>query len=174
MTSVLILPGIGGSGPAHWQSLWEAAEPSFRRAEMPDWDRPELDVWLSALNEAVEVAPGPVVIAAHSLGCLAVAHFAARGGRVKAALLVAVPDPDGPAFPAEARSFAPVPLGLLGFPSRIVTSENDPYGGVDFAARCAGAWGSELTNVGRAGHINAQSELADWPAGRKLLASLLV
>lgn len=173
MTSVLILPGIGGSGPRHWQSLWEAAEPSFRRVEMPSWEQPELEAWLSALTSATELARSPVVIVAHSLGCLAVAHFAARGGRFKAALLVAVPDPERPAFPAEARSFAPVPLVPLGFPSCVVVSENDPYGCVPFAERCAKAWGSELSNMGPVGHINADSELGAWPAGRQLLASLL-
>lgn len=173
MTSVLVLPGIGNSGPAHWQSLWEAAEPSFERVEMPSWDEPEREAWVSALARAVEAARGPVVIVAHSLGCLAVAHFAARGGRLKAALLAAVPDPDGASFPSEARSFGPVPLSPLGFPSRIVASENDPYASVAFAERCAIAWGSELTQIGRAGHINAQSGLGDWPVGRQLLASLL-
>jgi len=28
-TRVLILPGRGGSGPDHWQTHWEAANPGF-------------------------------------------------------------------------------------------------------------------------------------------------
>lgn len=173
MTPVLILPGIGGSGPLHWQSRWEALKPDYRRVQVPDWDRPELLAWVSALDAAVSAAATPPVIVAHSLGCLAVAHWAARGGRARAALLVAVPDPAGPEFPEVARSFAPVPLTALGFSSRVVASRNDPYGGFEFAQRCATAWGSALTDVGSAGHINAESGLGDWVAGQRLLAELL-
>jgi len=173
MARVLVLPGIGSSGPQHWQSLWEAASPEFRRVEMPDWDRPELEAWVHTLEHQVADAKSPPVVVAHSLGCLAVAHFAARGGRLKAALLVAVPDPDGAAFPEEARSFGPVPLVALPFTTRVVASRNDPYGSLPFAARCAKAWGSEFFDVGDAGHINAESGLGDWPEGRQLLAGLL-
>lgn len=173
MTPVLIVPGIGSSGPEHWQSRWEATEPSFRRVEMPSWNEPQLEGWLSSLAAAVDEAASPPVIVAHSLGCLAVAHHAARGGGARAALLVAPPDPAGPAFPAAARSFAPVPLVPLPFRTRVVASRNDPYGCMDFARRCAAAWGSELVDVGRAGHINVESHLGAWPAGRALLADLL-
>jgi predicted alpha/beta hydrolase family esterase len=173
MARVLILPGVGGSGPEHWQSRWEANEPSFRRAEMPSWSEPELESWLTALDEVVRaVGPRPVV-AAHSLGCLALAHYAARGGQLGAALLVAPPDPEGPAFPAQASSFAPVALVRLPFRSRVVASLDDPYAGLGFARRCAEAWGSEFVDVGARGHINAESRLGDWPEGRELLADLL-
>jgi predicted alpha/beta hydrolase family esterase len=37
----------------------------------------------------------------------------------------------------------------------------------------ADAWGSEWKDCGHAGHINAESELGDWPKGRLLLESLL-
>ena len=173
MTPVLILPGLGGSGPFHWQSRWQALQPAYRRVEMPDWDRPELAGWLRVLDAAVGAAATAPVIVAHSLGCLAVAHWAARGGRARAALLVAVPDPADKEFPEVARSFAPVPLVPLGFPSRLVASRNDSYGSFEFAQRCAAAWGSALTDVGVAGHINADSALGDWPAGQRLLADLL-
>lgn len=173
MTPVLILPGLGGSGPTHWQSRWEAAEPTFRRAHMPSWDEPELEGWLAALTAAVGETAAPPVIVAHSLGCLAVAHYAARGGSARAALLVAPADPDGPIFPGVARSFAPAPLARLPFRTRIVASRNDPYAAMDFARRCASSWGSDLIDVGARGHINAQSELGDWSEGKVLLADLL-
>lgn len=173
MIPVLILPGLGGSGPHHWQSRWQALHPAYRRVEMPDWERPDKFAWVGALDAAVSAAASAPVIVAHSLGCLAVTHWAARGGRARAALLVAAPDPDAPEFPEVARSFAPLPLVSLGFPSRIVASRNDPYGCFEFAERCAAAWGSALTDVGRAGHINADSALGDWPAGQRLLADFL-
>lgn len=173
MTPVLIMPGIGGSGPLHWQSRWEASEPAYRRVHVPDWDHPELPAWLAALDAAVKaVAPAPVIVA-HSLGCLAVAHWVAGGGQARAALLVAPPDPASPQFPAVARSFAPVPTGRFGFPARVVASRNDPYGSVAFAQCCADTWGAAFSDVGNAGHINADSGLGDWTAGRQLLTDLL-
>jgi predicted alpha/beta hydrolase family esterase len=173
MTHVLMLPGIGGSGPAHWQSRWERLHPEYRRIEMPDWDAPRLDVWLERIEASVMAAPTLPVIVAHSLGCLAVAHWAARGGMLSAALLVAVPDPAGPLFPAVATGFAPVPSARLGFPTRVVASQNDPYGSFDYAARSARAWGAELCDVGLAGHINADSALGDWEAGQVLFRELV-
>lgn len=173
MVPVLIVPGIGGSGPEHWQSRWEASEPAFRRVQMPRWDRPELEGWLAALSLAIDAAGAPPVIVAHSLGCLAFAHHAARGGRARAALLVALPDPDGPCYPTAAHGFAPLPLVRLPLRTRVVASQNDPFGGMAFARRCARAWGSELVDVGPAGHINADSNLGEWSAGRALLADLL-
>lgn len=173
MRRILILPGIGNSGPEHWQTRWQVLEPSFTRIEMPSWDEPELEGWVSAIDAAVRAEPTPPVIAAHSLGCLALAHWASRGGLLHAALLVAVPDPDGPEFPAVAKSFGPVPRARLGFPSRVVASHDDPYGSFEFARACAAAWGSELSDVGHVGHINASSGLGDWAEGRALLRALL-
>lgn len=173
MTPVLILPGLGGSGPEHWQSRWEALEPAYRRVAMPDWDRPQLDVWLAVLDAAVDAAPAPPVIVAHSLGCLTLAHWAARGRTARAALLVAVPDPERAQFPAVARSFAPAPLAPIRFPTRVVASHDDEYASFEFAERCARAWGSRFTDLGYSGHINADSGLGDWPGGRELLLELL-
>lgn len=173
MTQVLILPGIGGSGPEHWQTRWERLHPEYRRIEMPDWDAPQRDVWLERIDAAVKAAHSLPVVVAHSLGCLALAHWATRGGVLRAALLVAVPDPEAPLYPEAAKSFAPVPLARLGFRTRVVASRDDPYGGFEHAMRCSGAWGSELCDVGRAGHINADSRLGDWEAGEALLRGLL-
>lgn len=140
---------------------------------MPSWDEPELESWLATLDAAVRAAGERPVVAAHSLGCLALAHYAARGGKLAAALLVAPPDPEGPAFPVQARSFAPLALVRLPFRSRVVASQDDPYAELGFARGCAKAWGSEFVDVGLRGHINADSRLGDWPEGRELLADLL-
>jgi len=141
---------------------------------MPDWDRPELETWLEAIGFFVASAPSAPVIVAHSLGCLALAHWASRGGLVRAALLVAVPDPQSPEYPDIARSFEPVPLVPIAFPTRVVASRDDPYGSFAFNEKCAKAWSSAFSDLGNAGHINAESGLGDWPAGRALLAGLLV
>src|SRR6185503_6503186 len=93
---LLILPGLGGSGPGHWQTRWEARDPACARVEQRDWDRPELAAWLAAVDDALERVDGRVVLVAHSLGCVLVAHGARRPAwsRVAAALLVAPADVD--------------------------------------------------------------------------------
>jgi predicted alpha/beta hydrolase family esterase len=169
----LILPGIGNSGPEHWQSLWELTHPSFRRVAQRDWDHPEREEWVAALEAAAAEAGPDLLLVAHSLGCLLVAHWAQRSRRsVQGALLVAVPDPSSAAFPAEGTSFGPVPLQPLPFPSIVVASEDDPYGSIGHAQRCARAWNSRLVCIGPAGHINAASNLGAWPEGLELLELL--
>jgi predicted alpha/beta hydrolase family esterase len=88
------------------------------------------------------------------------------------ALLVAVPDPEAPGFPPQARGFAPVSRVRLDCPSIVVASIDDPYGDLPFVQRCARSWGSRLVNIGKAGHINAASGLGEWSEGHRLLASL--
>jgi len=85
---------------------------------------------------------------------------------------VAVPDPAGPAFPAEAEGFA-VTRQPLPFPSIVVASRNDPYADIAWSRTCATAWGSELVDIGDAGHINAASGLGEWPQGLALLQRLI-
>jgi predicted alpha/beta hydrolase family esterase len=171
---VFIVPGIGNSGPGHWQSLWQDAHSQWRRLIVDDWDHVECDDWISAIDLQIGPRPADTVIVAHSLGCLAVAHWAARSGaRVRGALLVAVPDPEAPVFPkAAATGFAPLPSAKLAFPSMVVSSSNDPYGSEDHARKYAAAWGSEWLDAGARGHLNGQSDLGDWTEGLKLVKKL--
>lgn len=170
----LILPGIGNSGPGHWQTLWERRHPSWRRVEQRDWDRPVCEEWMSALDAAMAQVSAPPLLIAHSMGCLLVAHWAQRSSApVRAAFLVAVPDPSGPLFPAVAQGFRPVPSGKFRFPALVVASRDDPFGSVAYARGCANDWGSEFVEIGAAGHINADSGLGDWPTGFALFEGLL-
>ena len=175
MTSpILVLPGIGNSGPDHWQTLWEAGNRSMKRVNARDWNRVTCSEWVRALEAAVSVSGAQAVLVAHSLGCLQVAHWASNTSLpIHGALLVAVPDPSGPSFPAEASGFDPIPLKRFAFPSIVVASSNDPYADIDHARRCAKAWGSRIAEIGNAGHINASSNLGDWAQGRALLEELL-
>lgn len=176
MRSVLIVPGIGNSGPGHWQTQWERQEPGrFKRIEQADWERPHAPTWSHTFVRAVEREPEPVVIVAHSLGTLlSVLAVPACEHKVAAALLVSVPDPAGAAFPrAEATGFDTVPRRRLVFPSLVVMSSNDPYGSVEHARELAQCWGSAFTCIGEAGHINASSGLACWAQGRALLDRLI-
>src|SRR5690606_33706910 len=163
---VLILPGYGGSGPEHWQTLWERAHPGFRRVEARDWDRPDRAEWVENLEAAARAAGEGAILIAHSLACLQVVHWAAAhpesARRMRAALLVAPPDPESPAFPAAATGFSPLPMRPLPFRSLVVGSTNDPYAAPEFAENCARAWGARFASVGAKGHINAASGLGEW------------
>ena len=171
---VLIVPGIGNSGPEHWQTIWEQQHPHWRRVNQRDWHHPDREEWVRALDTAIASMPAPVVLIAHSIGCLVVADCIPRSvAPVRAALLVAVPDPHGPDFPAGAQGFDSLPLEPLKTPSLVIASHDDSFGSVTHARRCAAAWGSEFVDIGPAGHINAESNLRDWPEGFALLQRLI-
>ena len=171
---VLILPGYGDSGPQHWQSRWEAADPACRRVVQRDWLRPALGDWRPVLDAAIAECDRPPILVAHSLGCALVAHWAESARRpVAAALLVAPVDVDMVALIDDAvASFAPVPMTPLPFRSIVVASTDDLYVTAERAEAFARAWGSRFVTVGAAGHINADSGYGEWSEGRQLLAEL--
>lgn len=175
---VLTVPGLNNSGPNHWQTVWEQQRSDCRRVALGMWDRPHRNTWVNQLNLAIRQADRPVVLAAHSLGCLAVAWWAqleqpGSGHNVLGALLVAPPEVDF--FPLDERigPFAPTPAQPLPFPSILVASQNDPYMGYRVARRLARIWGSNFADAGKVGHINAESGLGEWPFGQFLLQQLL-
>ena len=167
-----IVPGLGNSGPAHWQTYFEQTDPAFTRINQREWDAPERADWVETLNQALSGADlSRTVLVAHSLGCATIAHWAAQTGRrPKAAFLVAPSDVETAhyaRFPTT--GFSPMPLQRLPFPSLVVTSSNDEWVTPERARYFAQAWGSELVDIGAAGHINAASGHGPWPAGLQLL-----
>lgn len=172
---VLIIPGLGGSGPEHWQSLWQARLPDATRVEQADWDRPDRAGWIAAVDAAVAAAKSPPVLVAHSLSCALVAHWAAAHSRpVHGALLVGPADVESDAHtPPEAHVFRPMPLTRLPFPAIVAASRDDPYVAFDRAAHFATAWGAALFDAGHAGHINTAAGYGEWKAGEELLARLV-
>ena len=65
----LIVPGWQGSPDSHWQSHWQRVLPSASRVEQENWLLPHKARWVAALQRAIEVAPAPVILIGHSLGC---------------------------------------------------------------------------------------------------------
>ncbi|MBF8781559.1 alpha/beta hydrolase [Pseudomonas fulva] len=166
----LIVPGWQGSPDNHWQSHWQRSLPNSARVEQQDWLMPKCQDWVRELGTAIEADPAPVILIAHSLGCIAVAHWAAQASpglmrRVRGALLVAPADVERPACSAALRDFAPIPLQRLPFPSQVVSSDNDPAVSVPRALYLARAWGSESGLLSRAGHINVKSGHERWEQG---------
>lgn len=168
---IIIVPGWRNSGPDHWQSLWAQQLPHAERVEQDDWLVPHREPWVAALEQLVLSRPEPVVLAAHSLGCITAAHMGPEASaRVQGALLVAPADPERRAQLAD---FAPVPYAQLPYRSVLVASSNDPYCPIRRAGAYARAWGSEFVRLQNAGHINVESGFGDWPLGLALLQSLM-
>ena len=166
-TTHVFLAGIGNSGPEHWQSRWRGRVARGVWVEHDSWDNPVREVWVRELDDALAAIEGPKLLIAHSLGCSLVAEWAAEHGdeTVVGAFLVAMPDVHGDDFPARAVGFGAPPELRLPFRTVVVTSEDDPYGSLEFASAAAERLGARLVNVGRRGHINAASGLGDWPEG---------
>lgn len=174
-SNVLILPGWQNSGPQHWQSLWERKH-GYVRVQQHDWDRPLRGDWLMQLEEAVLARDEPVVLVAHSLGCILTAAWAAHSNnthRVKGALLVAPGDVEAPDISPMLWSWSPISLERLPFQSVLLGSRNDPYCAFERAALFAHCWGSQFMDYGDCGHINAESGLASWPEGHVLLQDMM-
>jgi uncharacterized protein len=195
---ILILPGWQNSGPAHWQSLWEA-ELGAERVVQHDWMHPLRGDWITRLEDHVlsihehsaQQIQGPnaknalkmrsptgsadILLVAHSLGCHLVAAWAGLSKnthRIRGALLVAPPDGVRAQFPPELKSWRPPVLARLPFPSICVVSSNDPFCDLEPGIAMAAAWGSRCEQIGERGHINADSGLNDWPQGKAWLAEL--
>ncbi len=73
----LIVPGWQGSPEDHWQTHWQNSLPNSARVEQADWLTPRREDWVAALAEAIAADSTPVILIAHSLGCITVAHWAA-------------------------------------------------------------------------------------------------
>ena len=172
--NVLVLPGWQGSGPKHWQSLWEQRH-GYRRVEQHDWMQPLRGDWIARLEDVVLGCDEPAALVAHSLGCILVAVWALvsrNTQRVKGALLVAPVDTEREEVRGALRSWSPIPLDTLPFPTVLVASRDDPYCRFERARLFANAWGSRLIDHGDSGHINAESGLGSWPEGHVLLQGL--
>ncbi len=172
--TTLLLPGLHGSGPGHWQRRWADEVDDTILVDQDDWDHPDLDAWLARAEAAVEENPGAFV-AGHSLGAVLAVHLVTRRPNLPIAglLLVAPADVDRHArrYPRVA-GFAPLPTVPLERPAIVVASRNDPWMTHARAAVLADMWEAALVDVGRAGHVNAESGLGSWTAGLDLLDRL--
>jgi predicted alpha/beta hydrolase family esterase len=158
---LLIVPGLHGSGSDHWQTWMQAQQPDAVRIRVEDWGQPDPVRWADAIDDAMRRHEADAWIAvAHSFGCLALAHHAARGGRgIHGALLAA------PAAPERFSLDEGLLSRALPFPSTLVVSANDPWMQHADALYFGRRWGSEIIDLGEAGHINASSGHGPWPDG---------
>lgn len=179
---LLIVPGLRDHAPRHWQTLlaqhWQGA------VSLPPLGRDNLDLAprIEALETAVAASTHPVLLVAHSGGCVLVAHWARRtrhAGRILGALLATPPTFDAPlpaGYPSQqgldAGGWLPVPRQRLPFPSLVAASRNDPLGSFDAVRALARDWGSACEDLGPVGHLNPASGYGEWPGALPLIARL--
>jgi uncharacterized protein len=167
MTTALVVPGLNGSGPDHWQTWFERQIPDCVRVLQDDWGAPDLPRWSARLRRALSRVPGRAFIVAHSFGCLAAVQTAFDyDERVAGLMLVAPADPDRFGV---ARV---VPARPLGVPVVVVASTNDPWMAFRRAAEWAEDWNAEIINLGAAGHINVEAGFGPWPNGLRIYRQL--
>ncbi len=125
---------------------------------------------------AVATSARPAVLVAHSLGVIATVHAGLKlpHGAIAGAFLVAPADVDNAgAWPAT-QGYAVAPIGLRLCPGAacapavsldVACLLRRPLLPAERARHFAAAWGSELVEVGPAGHITAETGHGPWPDG---------
>jgi hypothetical protein len=172
---VLIVPGLHGSGPAHWQTWLQAHWRHALRVRQDDEATPDLARWSRRIGEAIDRDPDtPWVAVAHSFGCLALAHHLGQraprdvpGGGIAAALLVA------PADPERFGVASALPSQGLGMPGALIASDTDPWMAAANAQRWASVWDLRFVNLGDVGHINVASGFGPLPRALQLTQALI-
>lgn len=162
---VLIVPGLHDSGEAHWQTWLQRHYRSAVRVRQHDWRAPDVEPWAASIEAALAREPrGPWVAVAHSFGCLALVRALSRGvPDIAAAVLVA------PADPMKFGAADAVPCQPLPVATTLVASRTDPWMPFETAVAWSRTWGSQLVDLGDAGHINVASGHGPWPLGRQLV-----
>ena len=182
--TILVVPGLRDHVAQHWQTLLAArlqdARRPVRSVTPMGRDNLSCEARVEAIEREARAIAGPVVIVAHSGGCISVAHWARRTRRaVRAALLATPPDFETPlpaGYPTleELRDggWLPVPRERLPFRSIVAASRNDPLSSCDRAQALAADWGSECVDLGLVGHLNPASGYGEWPGADALIEAL--
>jgi uncharacterized protein len=166
--SFLILHGLGGSGPGHWQT-WLAARlradgERVAYPDLPDPDLPSLPAWRAALDGELTVLPaGETIVVCHSLACLLWLHHVADGGAQADRALLVAPPSEGAELP-EIAGFFPVSLPALAHGARLVCSDNDPYCPEGAPGLYGEPLGIPVDVLPGGGHVNPETGYGPWPA----------
>ncbi len=179
--TVLFVPGLRDHVADHWQTLLAEQTPGSRTVPPLTENKLDRAARVAALEQAVREIEGPIVLCAHSAGCLTLVHWAQHHdtASIRGALLATPADIERPlpeGYPAvdalKAGGWLPAPRGPLPFPSILAGSADDPLCARSRAAELAAAWNSQLIDLGKVGHLNPAAGYGPWPAGADLLTAL--
>jgi uncharacterized protein len=170
-TNYLFIPGYGNSDKDHWQTHFENQLTNCHRIEQKSWENPLCEDWVNTINNTViRYDADSIVLVSHSMGGIAIAHWASRfNTKIKGAFIVAPPDLENPYLDLNLESFTPIPTLKLPFPSIVIGSSNDNWATLKRTKTFADNWGSKLIVIGDAGHINTTSGYGKWENGLNLL-----
>lgn len=178
--TVLFVPGLRDHVDDHWQTHAARAIPGSVTVEPLTMDRLSRAARVEALDAALNDIEGDIVIAAHSAGCLMVAHWAENPTRpIRGALLATPADVENPlpqGYPTVAElktgGWLPMARTKMPWPTIVVASRNDPLAGYDRVAELTQSWGATLHDGGEVGHLNPPAGFGPWPKGLELIAQL--
>jgi len=178
--TVLFVPGLRDHVPEHWQTLLEGEIAGSRCVPRLLRDKLSRDAWVAELDRTLASIDGPVVLVAHSAGCMITVHWAQHHTRpILGALLAAPPDFELPlpaGYPTQAtlldNGWLPTPRARLPFPSIVAASTNDPLARYERVESLAASWGSTVVDVGAVGHLNPAAGYGPWPRAIELIDEL--
>lgn len=174
----LIVPGVNGSDPAHWQSWLQSRRQNSAFVSGIDYGDPVIARWADQIRCEIIASRSPTIVVAHSFGCLATAlALQENQPNVIGVVLVAPASPEffthsGPvqSNPTNLRTkhpegesvFSCMPRETLGVPGILVGSSNDPWMKMLEARFWADCWGLQFILMNEAGHINTESGFGKW------------
>ena len=182
--TLLVVPGLRDAVAQHWQTLLEARLRAAGRpvASVLPMGREDLScaARVAEIERAAQAIEGPLVIVAHSGGCVMVAHWALKTRRaVRGALLATPPDFEKPlpaGYPTVAAlgagGWLPVPRRRLPFRAIVAASRDDALASFARVVGLANDWGAELEDLGYVGHLNPASGYGQWAGADPLIARL--
>lgn len=182
--TVLVVPGLRDAVATHWQTLLVEQLKAAGRpvASVPPMGREDLDCArrVAAVEAAAQAVDGPLIVVAHSAGCITVAFWALHTRRAVAGALLAVPPDFERPMPAGYPTLAalaeggwlPLPRRPLPFRCLVAASRNDPLADLERVRELARDWGAGLVDLGEVGHLNPASGYGPWPGAEALIAEL--
>lgn len=180
----VIVPGLRDHVEDHWQTHLARQLPGSVTVPPLEHDKLSRAARVQALQSTLQAVQGPVVLVAHSAGCITTVHWAQQypqqAARIKAALLatpadVEQPMPEGYPRPEQlqAHGWCPIPRQPLPFPALVAASRNDPLASFERLQQLAQNWGAQLVDLGDVGHLNPAAGYGPWDGAMPLLQQIL-
>ena len=163
---VLVVPGWQNSGPEHWQSRWQDAHPAWQRVQQADWLTPSRADWVATLDDAVRAAGSTGIAGGAQPG---LRHHRPLGGatpgqrRAGGRRLAGGPGRHRTRRrPARRGRLCPAAARAAAVCQPDHRQRQRPYCAAARADALVRQWGSALTVLPAAGHINTDAGFGPW------------